>query len=112
MRSGNFRKPNEIIIGKTEKIKSNIWFFSGGLHNSTEDKEAYSHPAILPEQLAYDHIISWSNPGDLVFDPMSGSGTTLKMAIQAHRHYLGFDIAQEYVDLSKRRIAEVQMSLF
>lgn len=112
MRSRGQRKDHELeIVTSEEKIKSNIWYYYCGKNHSTKDN-VFSHPAVLPEKLAYDHIISWSNPDDLVFDPLCGSGTVPKMAIQAHRHYLGFDIAQEYVDLSKRRIAEVQMSLF
>jgi site-specific DNA-methyltransferase (adenine-specific) len=108
MRHGKNRKEDETYRTGNEKQKSNIWYFTVG----NTDGLSSGHPAVLPEKLAYDHIISWSNPGDLVFDPMCGSGTVPKKAIQAHRHYLGFDIAQEYVDLSKRRIAEVQMSLF
>lgn len=40
--------------------------------------EDWGHPAVFPEQLANDHIISWSNEGDIVFDPFMGSGTTGK----------------------------------
>lgn len=112
MRAGNFRKANEDIITKTEKIKSNIWFYNVGGGNSTLDKEAYDHPAIFPEKLALDHIQSWSDEGDLVFDPMCGSGTTLKMALHAKRHFLGFDISQEYVNIAKSRILRVQTRLF
>jgi site-specific DNA-methyltransferase (adenine-specific) len=113
MRSAKRRSKKEemVIAVKSEKQKANIWYYKTG-KNQTGDDKAFEHPAAFPEKLAYDHIISWSNPGDLILDPMCGSGTVPKMAIQAHRHYLGFDIAQEYVDLSKRRIAEVQMSLF
>ncbi|MHA1962440.1 MAG: DNA-methyltransferase [Candidatus Thorarchaeota archaeon] len=111
MRSGKRRKEHETYRTKDTKQKSNIWSYSiGSTH--TGDQLAYRHPASFPERLALDHITSWSNPGDLVFDPMCGSGTVLKMALQAHRHYLGFDIAAEYVVLSKRRISQVQVALF
>ena len=52
----------------TEKIKGNIWRISTGAGHSTLDKIAFQHPAIFPESLANDHIISWSNEGDLVYD--------------------------------------------
>ena len=89
-----------------EKTKTNIWEYAVGLGGSTRDKIAFKHPAIFPEKLADDHILSWSNPGDVVLDPMCGSGTTCKMAIKNGRHYIGFDISHEYVDIAKTRIAD------
>ena len=65
------------------------------------------HSAIFPEQLAEDHILSWSNEGDLVLDPMCGSGTTCKMAKLNGRNYIGIDIAEEYVEMARRRVEEV-----
>lgn len=62
------------------------------------------HPAPFPEALARDHIISWSNPGDIILDPFAGSGTTAKMSKVLSRHWLGFDISQEYVTLAKKRV--------
>lgn len=79
--------------------RTNIWRIHPSNGNNTE------HPAPFPETLARDHIISWSNPGDLVLDPFCGSGTTPKMAMQNGRHYLGFDISEEYVQLAKKRVA-------
>jgi site-specific DNA-methyltransferase (adenine-specific) len=64
---------------KEEKTLTNIWDYAVGLGGSTNDKIAFQHTAIFPEKLAQDHILSWTNEGDLVFDPMSGSGTTCKM---------------------------------
>ena len=78
-------------------------------HNqSTTDKVAYEHPAIFPEQLAADHIISWSNEGDIVFDPFCGSGTTCKMAVLNNRNYLGIEISQGYCDIACKRIEEAK----
>lgn len=92
---------------KSHKIKGNVWFYSTGYNKSTTDKVAYKHPAIFPEQLATDHITSWSNEGDLVFDPFCGSGTTCKMAVLNNRNYLGIEISQEYCDIANERIAQV-----
>lgn len=93
------------------KLKGNIWWYSVGGGNVTRDKIAYQHPAIMPEALARDHILSWSNPGDVIFDPMCGSGTTPKMAKQLGRKWLGFDIAQEYTDLARQRMMNAQPPL-
>lgn len=87
--------------------KKNIWEFAVGF-NAKNDKIASNHPAIFPEQLAEDHILSWSNPGDIVFDPMAGSGTTCKMAMLNDRKYLGIEISEEYVDIANKRIEEHQ----
>jgi len=91
---------------KDTKIKGNIWFYDVGNYKTTKDKYAYKHPAIFPEQLANDHIISWSNPGDLVLDPFVGSGTTAKMALLNGRNYIGIDISEEYCEIARKRIAE------
>lgn len=87
-----------------EKVKTNIWEYAVGLGGSTRDRIAFEHPAIFPEQLALDHILSWSNEGDIVLDPMCGSGTTLKMAKSANRNYIGIDSSERYCELAKARI--------
>ena len=71
---------------------------------SSKDKVAFKHPAIFPEQLANDHIISWSNEGDIVYDPFMGSGTTAKMAILNNRNWIGSEISKEYCEIANERI--------
>ena len=93
-------------------VRFNIWRINTGLGFSASDKFAHQHPAIFPEELAKDHILTWSNPGDIILDPMCGSGTTCKMAKQQGRRWLGFDISPEYCELARRRIAETQPPLF
>jgi site-specific DNA-methyltransferase (adenine-specific) len=90
-----------------EKIKSNIWFYRVGYMHTSKDKIAFEHPAIFPEDLARDHILSWTNQGDLVFDPMSGSGTTLKQAKLLNRNFLGCDISSQYCRIARRRLNAV-----
>lgn len=80
--------------------RSNLWAYPTGQH----DEFSNGHPAIFPEALARDHIISWSNEGDTVLDPFMGSGTTGKMAIANKRKFIGIEIASEYYELAKRRI--------
>ncbi len=89
---------------KKEKNKTNIWACAVGLGGTTSDKIAFGHPAVFPEKLVEDHILSWSNEGDLVFDPMVGSGTTCKMAMLNNRKYLGIDISEEYVEIARKRL--------
>ena len=83
---------------KKTKVKSNIWAYPVG-------NERVGHPAIFPEQLAQDHILSWSNEGDLVLDPFMGSGTTAKMAKLNNRNYIGFEISKDYCDIANKRIS-------
>lgn len=89
---------------KKEKTKNNIWYYAVGLGGSTRDRNAFNHPAIFPESLAQDHILSWSNKGDIVFDPMCGSGTTCKMAALNNRNYIGIDISKEYINIAEERL--------
>jgi DNA modification methylase len=91
-----------------EKTRENIWYAPRSPH-SDGGKERHGHPATFPEALARDHIASWSNPGDLVLDPMMGSGTTGKEAIKAGRRFVGIDIAAEYVELARERIGQAQL---
>lgn len=85
----------------------NVWNYSTGKNYSTKDDIAFNHPAIFPEELAEDHILTWSNEGDIVLDPMVGSGTTTKMAKLNNRNYIGFDINQEYIEIANQRIINV-----
>ena len=64
------------------------------------------HPAPFPESLARDHILSWSNEGDIVLDPFSGSGTTAKMAKHNGRHWLGIEINPEYCEIARKRLMQ------
>jgi site-specific DNA-methyltransferase (adenine-specific) len=89
---------------KTTKTKGNIWQINSGYMKGSKDKIAFEHPATFPEKLAEDHILSWSNPGDLVLDPFMGSGTTAKMAKLNGRNFIGFDVSQEYVDIANKRL--------
>lgn len=93
---------------KNEKKESNIWHYSAGAGKSTKDTVAHEHPAIFPERLANDHIISWSNEGDLVYDPFMGSGTTAKMALKNGRNFIGSEISAEYCAIAESRIAKAQ----
>ena len=83
-------------------VRNNIWLIKNSGGHGQSNKEAYQHPATMPEELARGHIISWSNPGDIVLDPFLGSGTTARMAEQEGRQYIGYEIDEEYANLAKR----------
>ena len=91
------RRRDEITTTKNEKFRSNIWMYPVG---SSET----SHPAPFPEDLARDHIYSWSNEGDLIFDPFGGSGTTAKMAHLQKRNWIISEISSEYCKMAEKRL--------
>lgn len=78
--------------------RTNIWKCVTSFNDNTK------HPAPFPEQLALDHIKTWSNEGDLIMDPFCGSGTTGKMAILSNRQFVGIDISPEYCEIARKRI--------
>lgn len=82
----------------------NVWEYKIGKGHSASDKIAHEHPAIFPEKLARDHIISWSNAGDLVYDPFLGSGTVALMAMLNKRNYLGSEINKKYCEIARERL--------
>ena len=88
---------------ETKKV-GNVFSYSVGGGISTKDKNAFKHPAIFPEKLAEDQILSWSNEEDIVLDPFMGSGTTGKMAILNNRKFIGIEKVKEYFEISKERI--------
>jgi len=99
--------------GKVKEVakyapRENIWEYVTSLNDKTE------HPAVFPEKLAADHIYSWSNEGDIVYDPFMGSGTTAKMAHIHKRKWIGSEISSKYVELAYKRIDPYlrQTSLF
>lgn len=113
----NTQRGKDNDLKKTTDIKpvpdfsprNNIWRYVVGGGFATRDKIAHQHPAIFPEKLAEDHIMSWSNEGDLVFDPFVGSGTTAKMAILNGREYLGVDVSEEYCEIARKRIEGINI---
>ena len=92
-------------------VRQNIWLYNTGFNHSTKDPIAFKHPAIFPEALAFDHIRSWSNEGDLVLDPMCGSGTTCKMAKILDRHYIGIDISEKYCEIARKRVEAAEKGI-
>lgn len=99
---------------KGEKNGGNIWYIPAGWMTSSKDEIAYEPPAIFPEKLAEDHIVTWSNENDIVYDCFGGSGTTAKMAHKWKRQWILSEVSKEYVEIAEKRIAPylAQTSLF
>ena len=106
-KDGQFSVKKDFKFDINEEVpRRNIWYYSVGLNVSTKDRDAFKHPAIFPEKLAQDHILSWSNEGDLVLDPFMGSGTTGKMAIINNRNFIGIEKVDEYYNIAIERISQ------
>jgi DNA modification methylase len=88
---------------KSERKVGNIFYYNVGT-SSAKDKVAFEHPAIFPEQLVQDQIVTWTNPDDLVYDCFMGSGTTAKVAHLTQRLWLGSEISAEYVSIARQRL--------
>lgn len=107
---GSLKKLNRGGYSKTGR-RTNVWQYNIGNGHSATDNIAHQHPAIFPEKLAEDHILSWSNKGDLVYDPFMGSGTTAKMAFLNNRKFLGSEISKDYYRISKKRMKNCQTQM-
>ena len=92
-----------VFVTKEFSRRPNIW----KIHNMGNKS---GHPAIFPEQLATDHILSWSNEGDLVYDPFIGSGTTALAAIKNKRNWIGSEISSDYTEIANERIKQLKES--
>lgn len=97
----NEKADSYLVTGKYSR-RSNIWRYGTG-GNGT------GHPAIFPEKLASDHIISWSNEGETVLDPFMGSGTTGVAAKNLNRSFIGIELDEGYFQIAKDRINAVQV---
>jgi len=104
--SNGSKKLNEIgtrterkgIVAPEFSIRENVWKYNVGQNDKT------NHPAVFPEKLVRDHIYSWTNENDLVYDCFMGSGTTAKMAHLLKRNWIGSEISEEYVKLANKRL--------
>jgi site-specific DNA-methyltransferase (adenine-specific) len=114
------RKKDGTLKTKKQKVvnkygsRSVVWKYNTGKNYSSCDDISFSHPAIFPEQLAADHIYTWSNENDLIYDPFGGSGTTAKMAHIYKRNWILSEISKEYCDLAEKRLYQYinQKTLF
>lgn len=105
----NRKTGKKIKKQKTQDIKEygkryNFWNYIVGGGNVTKDKIAYDHDALMPEKLAEDLILSFSNPDDIILDIFNGAGTTTKMAYLNHRKFIGIELSEEYCKIARKRL--------
>ena len=96
-RDGGFEAAHTDTRTPENVLERNIWSYTTG-------HERNGHPAVYPLALARDHILSWSNPGDVVLDPFAGSGTTCVASRENARHYVGIEVNLTYVEICNRRL--------
>jgi site-specific DNA-methyltransferase (adenine-specific) len=109
---GTYRDKDGNLVERTQKPtpayspRNNIWRYNNGKGFTTRDNYAFEHPAMYPEALATDHILTWSEKGDLVLDPFMGAGTTAAMAMESDRNFIGFEIDDKYHQIAMRRVEQ------
>ena len=112
---GTFRNKDGSTINRSDTWKESICKEYGVRFNvweqSSEKSNKTGHPAVFPKQLAIDHIISWSDKGDIVLDPFLGSGTTAIACVETDRHYIGFEISEKYFDIACKRLDDAENDL-
>jgi len=99
---GLLQDTNKIIQVKEFGIDKNVWLIPNGYTNSKQFKGAESHPAIFPDEMARRHIISWTNEGDIVYDPFLGSATTTRIARDMNRRWIGSELHTPYFEVANK----------
>ncbi len=108
------RNKDDVLVAKKKfkpipefSPRTNIWKYTTGKGFSGTDDIAYQHPAVFPEPLVENHITTWSNEGDVVYDPFLGSGTVAKVARQLGRFWIGSELNPKYEYIIKRRLENI-----
>jgi site-specific DNA-methyltransferase (adenine-specific) len=101
---------NDSRSNSTGKIPDDTWNCYSRVCGTFKEREGW-HPCQMPELLLARIIAVSSNPGDLVFDPFNGSGTTAAAALQLGRDYCGIDISEDYTKNTEKRLAELSKQI-
>jgi site-specific DNA-methyltransferase (adenine-specific) len=102
--NGTVRNKDGSMKPFSKKVTINEFSQRFNIWEQSPQRQIGGHPAPFPEKMAEDHILSWSNEGDTILDPMAGSGTTLKMAKKNNRNFIGIEISEEYCKIATERI--------
>lgn len=102
---GKHTKGKGYFIRNEYARRPNVWKINIGANERL-------HPAVFPLQLANDHVKTWSEEGDTIYDPFMGSGTTAKVCQDLNRNYIGSEISKEYCDIAEQRLAAVIGGLY
>ena len=107
--SRRYRNHEGILIEKAKVVRTkeygidkNVWLIPNNYTNSKIFKDAQSHPAIFPDEIARRHITTWTNQGDLVYDPFLGSATTTKLAKELKRNWIGSELHTPYFEVCEK----------
>jgi len=84
------------------QCRGTVWPYATS--SAERNRLKLGHPATMPDRLAADLIACFSEPGDLVLDPLMGSGTTCVMAARQGRRYVGMDASPAYVEIARQRL--------
>ena len=103
-RRGQENKENTIRKDDFLEWTKSVWNFPAA------SAKKIGHPAPFPEELPHRLIQLYTYKGEIVLDPFVGSGTTCLAAIKADRHYLGYDIKEEYLQIARERIKTMRGS--
>lgn len=106
-KDGTTKKSVKMVINPL-KCPGTIWDYANG---GDKNKVKRLHPATFPDKIPYDFIQVFTKEGDLVLDPMNGSGSTCIAAKILNRNYIGIDISEEYCEIAKNRINNLETSL-
>ncbi len=98
-------------INPSYGVRGDCWVYDVGGAKTTKDSYVFGHGGVMPERLARDLILSYSEPGELILDPMAGAATTPKMALLNHRRYLGFEPWDKAFAIAERRMQDAHTLL-
>jgi DNA modification methylase len=101
---GNLRRKSTISKEEFLEFTKSVWTFAA------EPATKVGHPAPFPVELPYRLIQLYTFEGEIVLDPFMGSGQTAIASVKTHRHYVGYDINEEYTRLAEKRIKESYLS--
>lgn len=99
--NGNFKKIAPKAVNPL-KCRGTVWRYATS--NTEGNRLKLQHPATFPDKLASDLILCFSDPNDLVLDPMCGSGTTCVQAKLNGRRFIGIEISADYCDIARKRL--------
>ena len=100
--NGELVEKVKVVSTKEFGIDDNVWKVTNAYFNSSQWKEADSHPAIMPDELVRRHIQSWTNEGDIVYDPFLGSATTTRIARDMNRRWIGSELHTPYFEVANK----------
>lgn len=101
------RSPRKVLYSN-ETSRGTLWKYHVSSDTSNPDARIkFAHPATYPDRLAWDHVMCWTQPGDMILDPFVGSGSTAVAAISSGRNCIGFDVSSEYIELAEARCDKI-----